>query len=130
MPYGDLIRLGQSKLDADVLNVTILSGFDFSDTVKNGLTVLVYARGRDKQAKADRLARELAIAGWETRQEYAERLSDFLILEQATGMAKAAGEDASLPPVLFADIADNPGGGARSNTTFVLKAFVLITVQL
>ena len=124
VPYGDLIRLGQSKLDADVLNVTILSGFDFSDTVKNGLTVLVYARGRDKQAKADRLARELAIAGWETRREYAERLSDFLTLEEATAMAKAAGEDASLPPVLFADIADNAGGGARSNTTFVLKAFV------
>ena len=93
MPYGDLIRLGQSKLDADVLNVTIL----------------VNARGRDKQAKADRLARELAIAGWETRQEYAERLSDFLTLEEATAMAKAAGEDASLPPVLFADIADRDG---------------------
>ena len=26
-PYGDLIRLGQTMLDEDVLNVTILSGF-------------------------------------------------------------------------------------------------------
>ena len=26
-PYGDLIKLGQTMLDEDVLNVTILSGF-------------------------------------------------------------------------------------------------------
>lgn len=33
-PYGDLIKLGQTMLDEDVLNVTILSGFGaelFSD---------------------------------------------------------------------------------------------------
>lgn len=124
VPYGDLIRLGQSKLDEDVLNITILSGFDFSDTDKNGLTILVYTRGKDKQRKADQICRELAIAGWDDRAAYSERLSDFLTLEEATARAKAAGDDTSLPPLLFADIADNPGGGARSNTTYILKAFI------
>lgn len=124
VPYGDLIRLGQTKIDDDVLNITILSGFDFCDSVKNGMTILVYTRGRHTQNKADRLCRELAIAGWNDRYKYADRLKEFVSLEVATERAKAVGDDLSLPSLLFADIADNPGGGARSNTTFILESFI------
>jgi microcystin degradation protein MlrC len=38
-------------------------------------------------------------------------------------MARAAGADPSLPALIFADVADNPGGGARGNTMFMLRAF-------
>ena len=86
----------------------------------------MYSRGRDdaKRRKVERICRDLAIAGWNDRGRYVERLAQIRTLETATAMAKALGEDASLPPLLFADIGDNPGGGARSNTTFVLKAFL------
>ena len=35
-PYGDLINFGQSLIDDDILNVSILGGFAYSDTPKNG----------------------------------------------------------------------------------------------
>src|SRR6266436_4875204 len=31
--------------------------------------------------------------------------------------------DRSLPALAFADVADNPGGGGRGNTTFLFRAF-------
>ena len=37
--------------------------------------------------------------------------------------ALAVGRDRSLPALAFADVADNPGGGGRGNTTFLLRAF-------
>jgi microcystin degradation protein MlrC len=41
-------------------------------------------------------------------------------LADITARAKAAGEGAA--PVLIADVADNPGGGGRGNTAYVLRA--------
>ena len=35
----------------------------------------------------------------------------------------AVSRDPSLPALIFADVADNPGGGGRGNTTFLLRAF-------
>jgi microcystin degradation protein MlrC len=37
--------------------------------------------------------------------------------------AVAVGRDRSLPPLVFADVADNPGGGGRGNTVCLLRAF-------
>ena len=44
-------------------------------------------------------------------------------IEDCTKMALAVGRDAAQPSLCFADVADNPGGGARGNTTWLLKAF-------
>ena len=38
-------------------------------------------------------------------------------------MAVEAGNDATKPSLLFADVADNAGGGGRANTVWILKAF-------
>ncbi len=38
--------------------------------------------------------------------------------------ALAATHDPSLKPLAFADVADNPGGGGRGNTMYLLRAFV------
>src|ERR1041385_4028682 len=38
-------------------------------------------------------------------------------------MALAVGRDLDRKPLAFADVADNPGGGGRGNTTFLLRAF-------
>jgi len=118
-PYGDLIRLGQSKIDDRVMNVTILSGFAFADTPKNGMTVIVTTR--DDPARAKALAIELAAAGWADRQRYVPRM---ISLDAAVELARAAGADPMVPSLVFADPADNPGGGGRGNTTYILKAFL------
>lgn len=123
-PYGDLIRLGQTKIGPDIMNVTILGGFAWSDTDRNGMTVIVTARKDAAKAKAT--ARELAIAGWADRARYQTRMTP---LDKATQMALDAGRDKSRPNLLFCDPADNPGGGGRGNTTYVLKAFVEAGVE-
>ena len=44
-------------------------------------------------------------------------------------MAVEAGRDGARPSLLFADVADNPGGGGRGNTAFILEAFVKAGVE-
>ncbi|HEY9567394.1 MAG TPA: M81 family metallopeptidase [Thalassobaculum sp.] len=123
-PYGDLIRLGQSKVGERVMNVTILSGFAFADTPKNGMTVIVTTRGDAALAKS--LALDLAAAGWADHRRYVPQMTS---LDEATRQARAAGADPMTPSLLFADPADNPGGGGRGNTTYILAAFLKAGVQ-
>ncbi len=141
-PYGELIDLGQQCMSEPpyqgrVLNVSVMGGFAYADTPFNGLTVVVTAA--DQQA-ADDLAREIAEAGWARRERFRPRLTS---LEEATRLAKAT---ETLPPpeqiraapdpgdrgrhaLAFADVADNPGGGGRGNTMWILEAFHLAGVR-
>jgi len=123
-PYGDLIRLGQKKMGKDIMNVSIVAGFAWSDTDRNGMTTIVTAR--NDEAKARALARELSIAAWADRERYQLRMT---ALDDATRMALEVGRDKRRPNLLFCDPADNPGGGGRGNTTYVLKAFVEAGVE-
>ena len=66
------------------------------------------------------MAIELAESAWRDRERYRPRM---ISLEEAAAKACAVGEDASAPALLFADPADNPGGGGRGNTTYILEAF-------
>ncbi|MBM3600028.1 MAG: M81 family metallopeptidase [Alphaproteobacteria bacterium] len=117
-PYADLINYGQTKLSRDIANVSVCAGFSLGDTPLNGMTVTVTARG-DK-AKATALARDIAGRAWADRKRYVPKM---VSLEEATAMALACSRDPSKPSVLFADPADNPGGGGRGNTTYILDAF-------
>ncbi len=144
-PYGELIDLGQQRMSEPpyagrVLNVSVMGGFAYADTPFNGLTVVVTATG---QQVANDLAREIAEAGWARRERFRPRLTS---LEEATRLAKAAGAEtspalSSLDPIrapshqgarerlsgshklAFADVADNPGGGGRGTTMWILEAF-------
>jgi microcystin degradation protein MlrC len=121
-PYGELIDLGQQRMQeppyaGKVLNVSVMGGFAFADTPFNGLTVVVTAT---QQAAADQLAREIAEAGWARRDRFAPTLTS---LEQAVQRAKSTA-DRALHPLIFADVADNPGGGGRGNTMWILQAFL------
>jgi len=118
-PYADLLAYGQSRIDERVMNVSICSGFSLGDTPKNGMSVVVTTRG--DAALASRLAREIAQQAWDERHRYVPNLTS---LEAATAMALACGRDPARPSLLFADVADNPGGGGRGNTVWILKAFV------
>jgi microcystin degradation protein MlrC len=79
---------------------------------------------RDRRA-GDDLAREIAEAAWARREQFRPVLTS---LADATARAKAT-ENASLHPLIFADVADNPGGGGRGNTMWILRAFLEAGVQ-
>ena len=117
-PYAEMIELGQRKITPAIMNVSVMGGFAYADTAKNGLSVIVTARG-DRAAAAS-LASEIAQYGWDNRARFYPKLTS---LDEAVGKALAAGRDPSLPALAFADVADNPGGGGRGNTMFLLRAF-------
>src|SRR5258708_39815507 len=64
-PYADLIAEGQRRLTPDILNVSVVGGFVFSDTPKNGVAVVLTPRGDRRPAPA--LALDLARRGWADR---------------------------------------------------------------
>jgi microcystin degradation protein MlrC len=116
-PYGELIDLGQRRMTeapyaGRILNVSVMGGFAFADTPFNGLTAVVTATD---QAAADALATEVAKAGWARRDQFRPSLTS---LDEAVRLAKT-----SPLPLIFADVADNPGGGGRGNTMTILQAF-------
>ncbi|CAH2601208.1 Microcystinase C [Rhodovastum atsumiense] len=120
-PFGELVDLGQARMReppyaGEVLNVSVLGGFPYSDTAFTGLSVVVTAT---EPALAQALALEIAEAAWERRERFHPRLTT---LERAVRLARAT-EDPAKPALIFADLADNPGGGGRGNTMFVLSAF-------
>jgi microcystin degradation protein MlrC len=117
-PYAEMIDFGQRQMTPEIMNVSVMGGFAFADTAKNGLTVVVTAR--DDRKAAEKLAQEIAEFGWANRARFYPRLTS---LDDAVGRALAVGRDSSLSALAFADVADNPGGGGRGNTTFLLRAF-------
>jgi microcystin degradation protein MlrC len=98
-----------------VLSISVSHGFPWGDVPEMGTKVLVYTDG--DQAKADALARQLA---------------DELIAMRERLEVRYPSIDASLDealafdggPVVLADGADNPGGGAASDSTFILRRLV------
>lgn len=116
-PYADLINYGQRAKGADIVNVSVVAGFAFSDLAKNGLAVIVTSRG--DRAPAERLAADIARRAWDMRKRFQKELTP---LDDAVAMAVKNGEDRDRPPLILADVADNPGGGGSGNTTWLLKA--------
>jgi microcystin degradation protein MlrC len=117
-PYSELIHYGQSKLDDTICNVSILSGFTLGDTIKNGMSVIVTAR--NDKTRAQQVAREIAQWAWDRREHYQPKL---ITLDTAVKRALDVGRDNTQLGLCFADVADNPGGGGRGNTMFILEAF-------
>jgi microcystin degradation protein MlrC len=122
-PYGDIIAFGQTFVGTDVDNVSVLSGFTLGDTPKAGMSIIVSAGTADA---ARRTARDVATRAWGDRARYVPRLTS---LADATRMAVAVGRNPALPSLLFADVADNAGGGGRANTVWILEAFHRAGVQ-
>jgi microcystin degradation protein MlrC len=117
-PYAEMIALGQRRMNPEIINVSAMGGFAFADAPDCGLSVVVTAR-RDKRA-AEALACEIAELGWANRARFYPHLTS---LDGAVEKALAVGREPALPALVFADVADNPGGGGRGNTVFLLRAF-------
>jgi len=117
-PYADIIRYAEGLIGGDVINVSVASGFTSGDTPKAGMSVIVTTSG--DAALADRTARDVALRAWGDRSRYVPRLTS---LDDAVARAVETARDPALPALLFADVADNPGGGGRGNTVWILEAF-------
>ena len=121
-PYADMIDYGQRRMresGGEIINVTILGGFVFSDTPKNGIAIVVTAR--EKEAAARDLAREIAEYGWSIRARFHREL---MPVDAAVALAHETVADPSRPAVIFSDAGDNPGGGGEGRTTWLLRALV------
>lgn len=112
--YAEVIDLGQelAGLDPAIWNVSVMGGFAYGDTPFNGMAVVVTAAD---QASADSMAERLALATWARRDRF---VADLTPLREAVKRALT-----SSVPLVFADVADNPGGGGRGNTMQILEAF-------
>jgi microcystin degradation protein MlrC len=98
-----------------ILSISIAHGFPWGDVPDMGTKVLVYADG--DAAKAQRLARQLA--------DELIGMRDALDAP-SPGIDEALDEALAVPagPVVIADGADNPGGGAPGDSTFILRRIV------
>ncbi|MGH6965174.1 MAG: MlrC C-terminal domain-containing protein, partial [Phenylobacterium sp.] len=117
-PYADLINYGQTKVGGDILNVSVMAGFAYSDSPKNGLTAVVTARNGNRKAAAD-LSLDIAQRAWGMKERFKRAM---MSMADAVQLATSVGRDKRRKPIILADVADNPGGGARGNTTYLLRA--------
>jgi microcystin degradation protein MlrC len=100
------------------MNLSVVGGFVFGDTPKNGIAIV--ATSREDKAHATAAALGLARLAWADRHRFVRTLTP---ISDAIGLARAAAAGIR-PPVIFADSGDNPGGGGRGNTTELLRALI------
>ena len=98
-----------------ILSISVAHGFAWGDVPEMGTKLIVYADG--DAAKAQALARQLADELIGLRDALTVRYPDIDVsLDEA--LAQPAG------PVVIAEGADNPGGGAAADGTFILRRLV------
>jgi microcystin degradation protein MlrC len=120
--YADMIAEGQRRIGSDMPVVSVLGGFVFSDAPEAGISILTYGIG----AKPKEVALGLAEYAWAERERFKVRLTS---LDEAVAHAAAAGREKRLAAICLADVADNPGGGGRGNTTDVLQHLLLTRAE-
>ena len=123
-PYADIMNYGQSLVGGDIANVSILGGFAYSDTPKNGMAIIVTARVTNGAAQA--VADQIARMAWGEHLRFVPRLTS---LEDAVERVAQVAANSALPAVILADVADNPGGGGNGNTMWILQALHARGVQ-
>lgn len=117
-PYGELIDYGQRRsreMAGEIVNVSVFGNFAFSDSPKNGLSVVVTARGDVDRATS--LATEIAVRAWDNRAAFSREM---MTIGQAVDLATA--NERARTSVIFSDAGDNPGGGGEGRTTWLLAA--------
>ncbi len=104
--------------------MSVFGGFSLADVPDGGLSVTVSADA-DAADVAAAVAAEIADLAWRLRHRYRTALTP---LADAVDLAvdAAAGRRS---PVLLADTADNPGGGAPGTSTAVLAALIAAPVH-
>ena len=116
-----LDRARAFEREPGVFAVSINGGFPNADVAEVGPSVLVTFEG--DAAASMRFAGAIADELWTRR---AERLNDFLTVAEAAAQCRVYIERQPAPqrPIVVADYADNPGGGAYGDATALLEALL------
>ena len=120
-PYGEVIALGQEMMDERIMNVSVLAGFAYSDTAKNGLHVIVTARA-DKDpdgARASEVTETVAQAAWDRRARFDWNLTP---MDEAVRITTEVGDDPDQPPIFLVDLGDNAGAGGPARSLWMFRA--------
>ena len=99
-----------------VLSVSFAHGFPWQDVACTSSKMLVISDG--DAAKATEVAQAFGKRIWDLRDDLVEPM---LSIEGALDAIEANTED---KPIVLADVADNAGGGAPSDSTFVLRGLL------
>jgi microcystin degradation protein MlrC len=122
---GALIKEYAQRIEArpNVLACSIFHGFPYADVPDAGSAVAVLGTGSPATLRDH--AREVAAWLWSERAAF---IPEHLTAEEAVAAARAAAapeaQDGMRRPVVISDFADNPGGGAPSDATFVARALL------
>jgi microcystin degradation protein MlrC len=121
-PLAEVVALAESAIGGAVLNVSVFGGFSLADVRDCGLTVVVTADAAAAEAAdtATTIAADVAGRAWVLRDRYRTQLTPLADAVRIAGDAVSGRRS----PVVLADTADNPGGGAPGNATFVLEALL------
>ena len=108
-------RLHQMETRKGILSMTLATGFPWSDVPDVGTSLIVVAD--NDHALAESTAREMGDWIWENRQRWYSppKSIDAAIME---------GEQVGKYPIIFADHADNTGGGSPGDSTEILQTFL------
>jgi microcystin degradation protein MlrC len=98
-----------------VINVSIFPAFPYADVERVGSSVVVMTDDRPELAKE--LADSLGGMMWDLRDKFLKPLTP---LEEAVDRAV----EAQRGPIILADVADNPGGGAPGDGTVILGELI------
>lgn len=116
-PLSEILVAAETEMTEGCCDgISLFPGFAFADTKHNGCWI--YAYGDDERNLAQSLKR-LANTIWALRDRFQRKTLD---IGEAVAIAAAA--DGTQGLLIFADIADNPGGGASGKTTYILDAFL------
>lgn len=110
---GFVARMQALEREPGVLSVSLGHGFPWGDVPEAGARLWVVTD--DDPALARTLAERLGAEFWQMREATRASACD---IDAALATAPGAG------PVVLADIADNPGGGASGDSTFILRRMV------
>lgn len=118
-PLGEVMQMAEALSVAPVRNISVLGGFSLGDVPECGMAVVVTVDSGHED-HASRIAEHLCREAWARRDRY--RLHTVPLDAAVVEAVRASRGERS--PVILADTADNPGGGAPGNTPFVMQALV------
>ena len=98
-----------------ILSLSLIHGFPWGDVPEAGVKMLAIADG--DAALAARVAQEFGERFWSMRR-------DAMLTGTSVGDALDAVTAATKGPLVLADVADNAGGGAPGDSTFLLRAML------
>lgn len=99
----------------EVINVCLFPAFPYADVPRAGSAVVVVTAGDVELAS--KIAGEMGDLMWSLREEFLKPLTP---IKEAVKRAMEAEEG----PIILADVADNPGGGAPGDGTEILRELI------